>query len=130
MEHINSHVNKLGKPSSMQHINDQFGDRFAEGTACDHLSLGIAHIGHAVKLCVTPGEQPRPPSPKKAASPPPSPVKQSLSEADQKAVNKIQAQAKREDEEAYCTFEVLDRYQLMDLPASQGMPKYQDLKRE
>ena len=42
---------------------------------------------------------------KEAAAP--SPVKQPLSSADAEAVGKIEQQAAKEDEEAYCTFEVL-----------------------
>ena len=66
---------------------------------------------------------------KKEAAPP-SPEKQTLSEADAEAVRKIEQQARKEDEEAYCTFEVLDKHQLMDLPEGALMPKYQDLKRD
>ena len=61
---------------------------------------------------------------------PSSPMKQPLSEADAEAVGKIEEQAAKEDKEAYCTFECLDKHQLMDLPASDGMPKYQDIKRD
>ena len=61
---------------------------------------------------------------------PPSPGKEPLSEADAEAVRKIKEQARKEDEEAYCTFEALDKHQVMDLTASEGMPKYQDLKRD
>ena len=61
---------------------------------------------------------------------PPSPVKQPLSEAETAAVNKIEQQARKEDEEAYCTFEVLDKHQLMDLPEGALLPKYQDIKRD
>ena len=49
----------------MEHINDPFGDRddpFASGNAGDHFSLGLSHIGHAVKLafcCATPGGKPQ-----------------------------------------------------------------------
>ena len=67
---------------------------------------------------------------KKEQPAPPSPVKQPLSEADAEAVSKIKAQAAKEDKEAYCTFEVLDKHQLMDLPEGALMPKYQDLKRD
>ena len=66
---------------------------------------------------------------KKEAAPP-SPVKQPLSEADAEAVGKIKEQAAKEDKEAYCTFEVLDKHQLMDLPEGALMPKYQDIKRD
>ena len=61
---------------------------------------------------------------------PPSPVKQPLSEADAEAVGKIKEQAAKEDKEAYCTFECLDKHQLMDLPEGALMPMYQDLKRD
>ena len=61
---------------------------------------------------------------------PPSPEKQTLSEADAEAVRKIEQQARKEDEEAYCTFEVLDKHQLMDLPEGALLPKYQDIKRD
>jgi len=61
---------------------------------------------------------------------PSSPVKQQpLSEAETEAVNKIEQQARKEDEGAFCTFEVLDKHQLMDLPAGALMPKYQDIKK-
>ena len=66
---------------------------------------------------------------KKEAAPP-NPEKQPLSEADAEAVRKIEQQARKEDEEAYCTFEVLDKHQLMDLPEGALMPKYQDIKRD
>ena len=61
---------------------------------------------------------------------PPSPEKQTLSEADAEAVRKIEQQARKEDEEAYCTFEVLDKHQLMDFPEGALLPKYQDIKRD
>ena len=61
---------------------------------------------------------------------PPSPVKQPLSETDAEAVGKIKEQAAKEDKEAYCTFEVLDKHQLLDLPEGALLPKYQDLKRD
>ena len=67
---------------------------------------------------------------KKEQPPPASPVKQPLSEADAKAVRKIEAQARKEDEEAYCTFEVLDKHQLLDFPEGALLPKYQDIKRD
>ena len=56
------------------------------------------------------------------------PVK--LTEAEEKAVKKIKDQAKREDAEAICCFEFLDKHQLMDLPDGALLPKYQDLKRD
>ena len=61
---------------------------------------------------------------------PPSPVEKPLSEAAAEVVSKIKEQAAKEDEEAYCTFEVLDKHQLMDLPEGALMPKYQDLRRD
>ena len=61
---------------------------------------------------------------------PPSPEKQTLSEADAEAVRKIEQQARKEDEEAYCTFEVLDKHQLLDFPEGALLPKYQDIKRD
>ena len=45
-------------------------------------------------------------------------------------MGKIKEQAAKEDKEAYCTFEVLDKHQLMDLPEGALMPKYQDIKRD
>ena len=50
--------------------------------------------------------------------------------ADAAAVRAIEAQAKREDAEALCCFECLDKRQLMDLPDGALLPKYQDLKRD
>ena len=59
---------------------------------------------------------------------PPSPAK--LSDADAAAVRTIEAQAKREDADALCCFECLDKRQLMGLPDGALLPKYQDLKRD
>ena len=62
-------------------------------------------------------------------SPPASPAKAALSDADAAAVAKIEEQAKREDEAARCQFYCLDAKQLMDSPF-EAMPKYQDLERD
>ena len=59
---------------------------------------------------------------------PPSPVKQPLSEADAEAVAKIEEQAAKEDEEAYCTFEVLDKHQLWIYPRALCCPSIRTLR--